>query len=658
MADSLTPSRVSAEASSTNEIIATRVRGQAVADLAPAHEDTPVKLNQRRQHELLRDDVQSGAIPHDIASKFFRDGNKYYFRNRDLAFVDKGTTLTTQTLNQSVIQDLVRIAKLRHWEAARVTGNPAFRQAVWKEAYAEGIEVKGYEPTPLDQQQAQLERSRRQGRDSTVRPSATPVTDALAQASMRQVQPPNSDPTQGVVFGTYLEQGVAPYKNDPSKKHSPYIKVDVGNGNVQTYWGKGLPEALAQSKTRPEIGEKIGIEVVGKQVVMLPQARLDKTTGEVVTQSVATHRNVWVVEHPGYFLDTHVMAADVAARAGHAQPTQHGAMVAASMASRIPARDASEAQDRQAVAEARQGYENQPVSGRNVDPAKGVVLGRLIEHGIVADAGDPKALRTSYYVRLDIGDGVIETYRGLGVAEALRESRTRRGVGDEVGVMITGHRLVDPAKPGGEVVSTWVIEDPRYFRDWAQVMKDLDDRDQRAGQTSRGSPHTPFPAREDHGDQARHDTQPATPNGSSGPVVVSAERRSEHAAAVRNAALTREELQRRYPDISAAVFAQLAAQQKLADAFVRGATKLGYDMNAGDRNQVIQKLRDRLADKIEHGDTIKDVGVKNVDRAVNRAISQSYDEVGRAPRVAAAERSAAQVRVPKTLLREDVHVRA
>lgn len=658
MADSPAPSRATAQASSTHEITPTRVRGQTATNAVPAHADTPMTLNQERQTGLLRDDVQRGAIPHDIASKFLRDGNKYYFRNKDLAFVDQGTTLTTQTLNQSVIQDLVRIAKSRHWDAARVTGNPAFRQAVWKEAYAEGIEVKGYEPTPLEQQQAQLEQSRRQGRDSTVRPWATPVTDALAQASTRPVPAPHTDPTQGVVFGTYLEQGVAPYKNDPSKKPSPYIKVDVGNGNVQTYWGKGLPEALTHSKTRPKIGETVGIEVVGKQVVTLPQARLDKATGEVVTQPVATHRNVWVVEHPGYFLDTHVMAADVAARAGRVPSAQHGTTVAASMASSIPARDATEAQDRQAVAKARQGYENAPVPGRNIDPAKGVVLGTLIEQGVVTDTGEPKALPTRYYVKLDVGDGVSETYQGLGIAEALRESRTRRGVGDEVGIMIAGHRIVDPAKPRGEVVSTWVIEEPRYFRDWAQVRKDLADRDQRAGQTSRGSPHMLFPARENHAHQTRHDKQPATYNGSREPVPASAGRRSEHAAAVRNAALTREELQRNYPDISAVVFTQLAAQQKLADAFVRGASKLGYDMNAGERNQVIQKLRERLADKIEHGETIKDVGVQHVDRAVNRALSQSYDEARRAPRVAAAERSAAQVRTPKSLLREDAHVMA
>jgi hypothetical protein len=164
-----------------------------------------------------------------------------------------------------------------------------------------------------------------------------------------------------------------------------------------------------------------------------------------------------------------------------------------------------------------------------------------------------------------------------------------------------------------------------------------------AARHARASEHDPAAGRAEPGLAASVDA-----------VVGEQQRREqERVAAVRSAARTREELQRNYPELGAAVFSQLAAQQRFADEFVKAGL-----IREEDRQQVIQAMRERLADQLERGDKIPQAEQKKVMALIHQSVLRAADEVGRTPIAGSSDRIVDQVRTPKAQVREDVHVRA
>src|SRR5450631_2123767 len=100
-------------------------------------------------------------VPAHIAAKYLVKGNTYHFDDQTVAFVDKGTSLTVQTHNKAIIQDLVAIAKARDWQAVTVSGTQAFRREAWKAAASAGLTVSGYTPSEIERVAVERERSRR-----------------------------------------------------------------------------------------------------------------------------------------------------------------------------------------------------------------------------------------------------------------------------------------------------------------------------------------------------------------------------------------------------------------------------------------------------------------------------------------------------------------
>src|SRR5271168_3060359 len=100
-------------------------------------------------------------VPAHIAAKYLVKGNTYHFDDQTVAFVDKGTSLTVQTHNKAIIQDLVAIAKARDWQAVTVLGTQAFRSETWKAAASEGLTVSGYTPSEIERVAVERERARR-----------------------------------------------------------------------------------------------------------------------------------------------------------------------------------------------------------------------------------------------------------------------------------------------------------------------------------------------------------------------------------------------------------------------------------------------------------------------------------------------------------------
>ncbi len=157
--------------------VAARPRGEA--PLAPAD---PSALAQEPATPLLESatpdaPARQRRIPDSVTARFLRMDNRFYFPDKTLAFIDDGWRLQAPSAHREVVRSLVDIALARGWSSITVTGQGEFRAAVWREAASRGVEVKGYAPSPLEQQA--MERSQPQ---AVTAPSAPTPSPAKAQA--------------------------------------------------------------------------------------------------------------------------------------------------------------------------------------------------------------------------------------------------------------------------------------------------------------------------------------------------------------------------------------------------------------------------------------------------------------------------------------------
>jgi hypothetical protein len=83
------------------------------------------------------------------------------------------------------VEALVKIARHNGWQGIDVDGSPEFRKAVWSAATREGIAVRGYEPSFVEQERIEELRrtdAARREREATTRPNPTPLLDAGSAA--------------------------------------------------------------------------------------------------------------------------------------------------------------------------------------------------------------------------------------------------------------------------------------------------------------------------------------------------------------------------------------------------------------------------------------------------------------------------------------------
>jgi hypothetical protein len=140
----------------------------------------------RRRATIAREAEANAAaptrVPAHIAAKYLIKGNTYHFDDHTVAFVDKGNSLTVQTHNKAIIQDLIAIAQARKWQAVSVSGTQAFRREAWSAAAAAGLTVSGYTPSEIQRTAAERARSRR---EATTSPRVTPREPGAESAGHR-----------------------------------------------------------------------------------------------------------------------------------------------------------------------------------------------------------------------------------------------------------------------------------------------------------------------------------------------------------------------------------------------------------------------------------------------------------------------------------------
>ena len=81
---------------------------------------------------------------------------------------------------------------------------------------------------------------------------------------------------------------------------SYFARLRTAQGE-RTVWGVDLERALAESQTRPAIGDEVVLERRGSQPVAV-KAQLRDADGQLVgDRIIVSRRNEWVAEKPGFF---------------------------------------------------------------------------------------------------------------------------------------------------------------------------------------------------------------------------------------------------------------------------------------------------------------------------------------------------------------------
>lgn len=93
------------------------------------------------------------AIPLSLQKRYFiGSDNKYYFRDRQqaLAFEDLGQRLRTAHDDPEVAVSMVELAQAKGWTQLKLSGSATFKREAWLAAAERGLQVSGYQPSPLD----------------------------------------------------------------------------------------------------------------------------------------------------------------------------------------------------------------------------------------------------------------------------------------------------------------------------------------------------------------------------------------------------------------------------------------------------------------------------------------------------------------------------
>jgi putative DNA primase/helicase len=291
--------------------VAARAMGEKPTD-QPNAVETEEALRLRR--------MRAASVPDAVADRFLKVEDKYYFPDKTLAFTDKGTKLKAESNNVEVVRSLVSIAEARDWQALSVTGTKEFRKEVWREAALRGIDVRGYEATDLERQELRRALEKKFGPNeishdapqrSAVDPERAPLSSSTRGEPSAAATRPSDDRQDkraenlrdgiraGVTLGVLLEHGAAPYKFNQDNGESYFVKVKTDRGE-QTLWGVDLERAMAESKTRVQTGDLVGVENLGNRPVTVKVQKRD-AQGQLVVEEIDTHRNTWSVEKKTFF---------------------------------------------------------------------------------------------------------------------------------------------------------------------------------------------------------------------------------------------------------------------------------------------------------------------------------------------------------------------
>ncbi|MGK6309750.1 LPD7 domain-containing protein [Variovorax sp. DT-64] len=259
-------------------------------------------------------------VPDAIERRYLHVDDRFFFPDRTLAFIDEGDRIRVRTENREVLHSVVAISEARGWRVIELKGTASFRQGIWREASLRGIEARGYEPTEAEilQVQRALKKwhpSHEFGQGSGPQ-SASAHREAKTQPGEATPAEPGSNagghPPDGAPNGRSLREGprppvrgmlvaaaAAPYRFDPAQRMSFYVTVrtEVGERSI---WGADLERALAESVSRPGIGDQVVLTQHGSHSVRL-RVTARNSEGELVGEKkIVAQRARWSIETPDH----------------------------------------------------------------------------------------------------------------------------------------------------------------------------------------------------------------------------------------------------------------------------------------------------------------------------------------------------------------------
>ena len=255
-------------------------------------------------------------VPDAIEHRYLHVDDRYFFPDRTLAFIDDGDRIRVRTENREVLHSVVAISEARGWRVIELKGTASFRQGMWREAALRGIEARGYEPTEAEilQVQRTLEKwhaSHEFGQGSGRQAASTHREAATAPGEAAPAEPDSNDGGHSAgaapngrslregprppVRGMLVAAAAAPYQFDPAQRMSFYVTVrtEVGERSI---WGADLERALAESASRPGIGDQVVLTQHGSHSVHL-RVPARNSEGELVGEKkIVAQRARWSIE--------------------------------------------------------------------------------------------------------------------------------------------------------------------------------------------------------------------------------------------------------------------------------------------------------------------------------------------------------------------------
>lgn len=151
---------------------------------------------------------------------------------------------------------------------------------------------------------------------SAVLSSPVPSPPAAAAPAPGAVAGSSRQPTDRLIVGWLREHGPAQHAFRPRAEPSYFLKLQTRDG-MEVVWGKGLERALAASRTRPQIGDEIGVREIEIRPIALPSR---SPGGEGAAPTVPPPRTHWVIERTAFFAER--AAAAQALRDSNIQPRE------------------------------------------------------------------------------------------------------------------------------------------------------------------------------------------------------------------------------------------------------------------------------------------------------------------------------------------------
>jgi putative DNA primase/helicase len=323
----------------------------------PEHRERPSLRKREERAESVppgtlgrkaREDRAEFVVPETVRKRFIQAENRYYFRHDDnkLAFEDHGHKIATAHDDPAVALSMIQMAEAKGWQSINLRGTEEFKREAWLQASLKGMDVRGYKPRDVDVQKlAELQkelgtgsiarnfveqtperaprdtrRAARSAEASAVEPpdraavvdepqrTLTPQQRIVLEtvkavwrhqgASEREVELAASATVerfqnQRVYVGKLLEQGEAPYEQDPKNEKSFYIKLETPKGE-KLVWGVDLKRALEEGQI--QVGHDVVIANQGRKQVPITVKDRDASGAVISTNTLVTHRNSWRIE--------------------------------------------------------------------------------------------------------------------------------------------------------------------------------------------------------------------------------------------------------------------------------------------------------------------------------------------------------------------------